>query len=386
MFIPLSSPATGALLTLTLTFLFCALSSPPTLAQKFIPDPDIDKCSLFVEGQAFYMLGGFTHPDGTGNFMLDLSVPWNASDPVYKELKSGPKIDGHGCGMANTGELFVLSTGTAFVYNLKSNSWTVFEHPNLSTGTRGEFAVTDPETGIIYIKDEYVNLSGDSTMYSVDLRTKTVNTSKVYFPEQAVKGVAWSAFLKSVVVVDLHVSLYTPSEGTKSSKGRSTFLATGPNGDFPTPWCTAPAYGGAIIVFLGIYTDYVDDKLKDTTYVHTLDLNTRTWRKGPLVNARTGDYSCAVSGDHFIVWGGMANGTMTNKVLVFNIKTEKEVSRYIPPPPRPTTTTLQPSQTPTQQTNTISGPSNTSSGDKKHASIIVAVTGCLLAIILGLFV
>ncbi|KAK3816557.1 MAG: hypothetical protein J3Q66DRAFT_440953 [Benniella sp.] len=268
---------------------------PSVLAQKFIPDVDQGKCSFFVEGQAFYMLGGFRHPDGAGNFMIDLSVPWNASDPVYKELTAGPIIDGHGCGMANTGELFVLSAGTAFVYNLKSSSWTVFDHPNLSTSTRGEFAVTDPETGIIYIKDEYVNLNGDSTMYSVDLRTKTVNTSKVYIPERAFEAVAWSAFMKSVVVVDRPVSLYTPSEGTKSSKGRSTFLATGLDGGFPTLWCTAPAYGGVIIVFLGDYFD-----IEDKTYVHILDLNTRNWRKGSLVNARIRGCSCAVSGDHFI--------------------------------------------------------------------------------------
>ncbi|KAK3816559.1 MAG: hypothetical protein J3Q66DRAFT_432259 [Benniella sp.] len=337
-----------------------------------------------IEGQAFYLLGGFRHYNRNGNFMIDLSVPWNASDPVYKELKGGPIIEGHGCGMANTGDLFMLSVGTGLVYNLNSNSWTVFDNANLSTSTFGEFGVTDPETGIIYIKDKYVNFNGESTMYSIDMRTKTVNTSKVYLPEQALSAVAWSAFRKSVVVVGYPVYLYTPSEVTGSSKGQSTFVATGPDGvatgpdgDFPNTRCTAPAYGGSIIVFLG---DYLNAELDFTTHVYFLDLKKRNWRKGPRVNARIVDTACAVSGDYFIVWGGIVNGTESNKALVFNIKTEKKVSRYIPPPPRPTTTTLQPSQTPA----TVLESGNTSSNDKTLVIIIVAVAGTLMAIILGL--
>ena len=54
-------------------------------AQKFRPTPDIYKCSAFVEGQAFYLLGGISQE----NFILDLSAPWNTSDPAYKKLGWG---------------------------------------------------------------------------------------------------------------------------------------------------------------------------------------------------------------------------------------------------------------------------------------------------------
>ncbi|KAK3809143.1 MAG: hypothetical protein J3Q66DRAFT_353064 [Benniella sp.] len=384
---PLSPPppVTITLLTLTLAFLFCALSSPSVLAQKFSYDGD--KCNAFVEGQEFYLVGGFLRQ----KFILDLSVSWNTSDPVFREIKGGPVIEGYGCATTNNGELFVLSVGAGFVYNPRSKSWTGFENPNFANSVSPEFAVTDPETGIIYVKESNRNFNGETTMYSVDLRTQTVNTLKVYVPEEAVAGVAWSAFLKSMVVVGRPVSLFTPSKLTESSDGWSSFIALGQTGDFPTPLCTVSAYGGSIMVFLA--EDYNAFKKTRTTSVYTLDVAKQTMKKGPFAPIPAVDWdnpACAASGDHFIVWGGMLAGERyLKKPLVFNIKTEKWVSRYTPPPPpppRPTTSTLQPSQTPTQQTNTISGPGNTSSSIKNHASMIFPVTGCLLAIILGLFV
>ncbi|KAK3816565.1 MAG: hypothetical protein J3Q66DRAFT_342833 [Benniella sp.] len=328
------------------------------------------------------MFGGSTRE----NFMLDLSVPWNTSDPVFREIKGGPVIDGKGCATTNNGELFVLSVGAGFVYNPRSKSWTGFENPNFANSFRPEFAVTDPETGIIYVKEWNRNFNGETTMYSVDLRTKTVNNLNVYVPEEAVAGVAWSAFLRSMVIVGRPVSLFTPSKLTESSDGRSSFIAMGQTGNFPTPRCTVPAYGGSIMVFLA-----EDNALfNGTTSVYTLDVVKQTMKKGPFAPIPAVSILrpvCAASGDHFIVWGGMlGSGGYLEKTVVFNIKTEKWVSRYTPPPPRPTTTTLQPSQTPSQQTNTISGPGNISSSNKIYASIIVAVTGCLLAVILGLFV
>ncbi|KAK3809157.1 MAG: hypothetical protein J3Q66DRAFT_353104 [Benniella sp.] len=378
MLIPLSSPATNKILTFTLTFLFCTLSTPSTLAQKFRPEPDYDKCSAFVEGQAFYLFGGELRQ----NFVFDLSVPWNASNPVIKEVDTGLVIVGKGCTTTDNGDLFVLTVGAGFIYNLKSNSWTPFEHPDFATSTPGQFGVRDPETGIIYIKEEAMDFRSESTMYSIDLRTKTVNTSKVYSPLFA-QGITWSESLKSIVAVDRPIYLFTPSKVAEPSGGRSTFVATSKDGDLPTSLCAAPAYGGSIIVFIG---KEKAANSKAGTYAYILDVDKQTWKRGPLGDELDHDGpACAVSGDYFIVWGRLPSWR-TDKTLVFNIKTEKWVSKYIPPRPRATTTILQPSHTPTQQTNTVPGPSNTSSGDKKPVAIIVAVTGCLLTIIVGLIV
>ncbi|KAK3809158.1 MAG: hypothetical protein J3Q66DRAFT_353106, partial [Benniella sp.] len=354
--------------TITLTFLFCALSTPSTLAQKFRPLPDYDKCSAFVEGQAFYLLGG----EKQENFILDLSVSWNTSDPAYKKLEGGPpKVDRRSCAMTNNGEdLFVMSAGVGYIYNVKSNSWKPFPNANFAVNTQsksGYFAVTDPETGIIYLPDGGVDFTGKVLMLSVDIRTGTVNTtaSNPYIGSQAV----WNTHLKGMVIAsseDHGLMTFTPSKVTTSSDGWS-LLNTTPQEDWS--WdCGASAYGDSIMVFIG-GTRYTHQTL---SYIYIFDVAKQTWKKGPLAT-NVFFSSCAVSGDQFIVWGGYF-------VTVFNMKTNKWVSRYIPPRPRPTTTTLRPSPTPNG--TLVSG--NTSSSDTKLVIIIAAVTGTLLAAILGL--
>ncbi|KAK3816552.1 MAG: hypothetical protein J3Q66DRAFT_401694 [Benniella sp.] len=378
----LSSHSIFTSFIITLTLLLCAWSSPAVLAQKFRPTPDIYKCSAFVEGQAFYLLGGLTEE----KFILDLSVSWNTSDPAYKKLEGGPpKVDRQACAMTNNGEdLFVMSVGAAYIYNVKSNSWKPFPNANFATSTKSEsgyYAVTDPETDIIYLPNGGTDFTGRELMLSVDIKTGTVNTSgsNPYAKFQPV----WNAYWKSFVVVTKEYGLmtFTPSNVTKSSDGWNV-------SNIPTPedswmWdCGASAYGGSMMIFV----TYTSGTLATPSTVYILDVIKQTWKQGPSIPEDPGlgreSSSCAVSGDQFIVWGGVFDATYANTTRVFNIKTNKWVSRYIPPPPpppRPTrTTTLQPSQSPAS----ILESGNTTSSDKKSV-IIVAVIGALLAIILG---
>jgi len=372
----LSFPVMSIFFAFTLTFLFCVSLSSPAFAQVFRPAPDSGKCSAFVEGQAFYLLGGSLKE----NFMLDLSVPWNTSDPAFKELKDGPTVEGRACATTNTGGLSVFTEGAGFIYDQRPNSWTSFENANLSTSAPTELAVAGPETGIIYIKEEK-----ERTMHSVDLKAKTVKNSDAKLPSEAVDGIAWSAYLKSMVVVDRPVTLFTPSEVTESSSGWSTFVATNQNGTFLPPLCTAPAYGGSAMVILG---DSTGDTAGETTSVYVLDLITRSWRQGPIAAGNMRHCSCAVSGDQFIVWGGIVNERDSNRTLVFNIKTGESLSTYTPPPPllppQPTMTTLQPSETLAQPAAATPEPGDILSSDKQLVIIIVAVIGTLLASTVGL--
>jgi len=101
----ISSSFTLAVLTLTLNLLFPPSRIPTVAAQDFRPQPNSETCYAFTEGQGLYILGGSTKE----NFMLDLSVSWNTSDPVFRKLPGGPKVDDGGCSMTNNGEdLFVL--------------------------------------------------------------------------------------------------------------------------------------------------------------------------------------------------------------------------------------------------------------------------------------
>jgi len=395
---PLSlySTANLTLLTLTSIFLFCVSSSPSVLAQKFRPAPDYGKCAAFVEGQAFYLLGG----EKQENFILDLSVSWNTSDPAFKKLEGGPKVGELGCTMTNNREdLFVISVGTGYIYNVRSNSWKVFHSASFELDTYDQI-VSDPETGLIYIPYGGEDFrTGEQVMLSVDLRTNQVNSTLIsnVIDTDAPEHIIWSAYLKGMVVTFGVFSpvVFTPSKATNSRKGwaqldssESKEMAKDVVESHP---CAAPAYNDTKIIFLG---RYLDDKSNLRTHVYTLDLVKRVWRKGPFAGSERMDLvSCAVSGDFFIAWGGQINEKPSNRTLVFNMKTEKWVSRYIAPPSQPTTTaimtsyTLQPSQTPTQRipnTTAALDTSDTSPNEKKLVIIIVAVTGILLAIILGL--
>ncbi|KAF9346970.1 hypothetical protein BGX34_003494, partial [Mortierella sp. NVP85] len=166
---------------------------------------------------------------------------------------------------------------------------------------------------------------------------------------------------------------------TESSDGWSVLSTTG-RGKVSLLDCGVPAYGGSTMVFFGGYYANTPARLPDSDWrsaIYTLDVVKRTWKQGPPAPKGFISSGCAVSGDQFITSGYMEPRKVNDpgRTLVFNMKTEKWVSKYVAPPL---------SQTPTQ--NTTSELGETSSNTKRLAITIVTVTGCLLAIIVGLFV
>ncbi|KAF9349392.1 hypothetical protein BGX34_001818 [Mortierella sp. NVP85] len=371
----LSSPVAFTFLTLTLSFLLCALSSPSVLAQKSIPQIYFYNCGVSVEGQGFYLFGD----EDEDRYMIDLSVSWNASNPVCKKLRTKPKVEGT-CAATNNGDLFTVFQGRGYIYNMKSGSWNSFQSIHFATTPPMKRAVSDPETGIIYIPDAGVDLSGKRVMLSVNPETETVNSTTMnpLADDDDTDVIGWSAHLRSMVALNgTDMVLFTPSKVTELSDGWSV-LSTTWRGKADLLVCGAPAYGGSTMAFLG------RNNLNLTDTVYILDVVKRTWKQGPPAPNGFSSIDCAVSGDQFITWGDQLDSS--NVLLVFNMKTEKWVSKYVAPPRRATATTytLQPSQTPTQiTTSELGGPP---SGDRKPTIIAVAATGCLLAIIAGLFV
>ncbi|KAK3809142.1 MAG: hypothetical protein J3Q66DRAFT_353062 [Benniella sp.] len=230
-----------------------------------------------------------------------------------------------------------------------------------------------------------MDLSGSrKVMLSADPRTGAVNSTDfnplingklVIYRNPPV--IAWSAHLRSLVSPNAahNLALFTPSKVTGSSDGWSVFNTTTGKPSKVDMWtCLAPAYNGSTLVYLG-----GDSKDKNmTTHVYVLDVVKGAWKQGPSPPNRFFSDTCAVSGDQFILWGFIWPDIAEHNsvTLVFNLKTNKWVSRYVAPP-RPSKTTL---QTPT----TTPEPSETSSSDKKPVIIVVAVAGIVLAVILGL--
>ncbi|KAK3815155.1 MAG: hypothetical protein J3Q66DRAFT_370495 [Benniella sp.] len=384
---PRPLPPSLTLLTLLLILLFNLPFSPSVHAQFFQLFPDPKHCNGFTEGQGLYIVGGH---DSEGKFtiqssMLDLSVSWNTSDPVFKKIQGGPMTTEIACTMTNNGEdLFVLSQGTGYIYNVKSDSWDVLQNNLFSYTPEMQLPLlADPATGFIYICGYSVISSGKEVLLSVDVRTKTVNASEIAARDFTTTVVAaWSDHLKSMLIFPSGLSPYTftPSEIDKPTRGWAE-LQVPPQQDLEEglDWgCVAPAYGGTKMVFLGssyiMKNDSIDITTNDAIYV--FDVVKRTWKKGAPVTGLLGVGACAVTGDQFIAWGGGDGSKQTNETRVFNLNTEKWVKSYIAHP-RPTRSSPT-SQTPTPEPDL----GDTSSNEKKLVNIIIIVTGVLLAIIL----
>ncbi|KAF9355707.1 hypothetical protein BGX34_010292 [Mortierella sp. NVP85] len=324
--------------------------------------------------------------------MLDLSVSWNTSDPVYKKLASPDGVLINECAMTSDGEhLFALENEVGFIYNLKSDTWTEFNDNDLVTSG---YAGADPETGFIYLPSGGLDSKGRHLTLSLDLRTKAVN--KTVLPVDVFDNLltsswrsfsSWSAYLKGMVIFgDKDMNLFTPSNVSKSSTGWSKLkVAPMPDRDDGVIQCSVPAFGGTKLV-LSAYTSSVTSGNSYQFHIYTLDLVTRTWKKGPPAPS-IGPFACAVTGDQLILWGGRFDdpqlGKQSTAVFVYNMKTEKWTTKYTAPPSRSIMTTT--SQSPTQHipyTTITPDHSDVSSSEIKLTTIATIVTGSLIVIIL----
>ncbi|KAK3829089.1 MAG: hypothetical protein J3Q66DRAFT_324324 [Benniella sp.] len=376
-------PTISTLTTLTFTFisivLFNVPFSPSVHAQKFKPVEFRGSCNAFVEGQGLYFVGITWDPLIPQSFMLDLSVSWNTSDPAYKTIRNPEGVLIEQCEMTSDGEhLFVSENDIGFVYSVESDTWTEFNDNDMVSGG---YATADPETGIIYLPGGGEDSKGKELMLLLDLRTKAVNKTVLPADFTYSGPITWSSYLKSMIIFNVEgtLQLFTPSKVSKSSTGWSK-LKIGPMPD-PGPWkaeigCLVPAYGGTKLV-LSVYSSH--------STVYTLDLVTRTWKKGPPAPS-VFTTSCAVSGDQLILWGGKIDfgiGRESTMPFVYNMKTEEWTTKYTAPPSQSTMTKT--SQSPTQHisyTTTTPDHRDVSSSDMKLTTIVVIVTGSLLVIIL----
>ncbi|KAI7827562.1 hypothetical protein BC939DRAFT_444639 [Gamsiella multidivaricata] len=312
----------------TLLLIVSSLTSPAH-AQSFQPAVQTGSSSAFVEGQVLYILGG-TPPSGilygtpttTQAFSIDLSVPWNASSPVYKKLSDGPSTWSRPSTLSSDNKnWFNLVNGTGYVYNVDSAAWsTVIPSNNNINTAYGLSAVTDPSTGLIYIPGGYLASKGDPTMLKIDLTkksTESVAMSDLFGDYTA----AWSASANSLI---LYTESADPLNTYNPSKGWSHIS---PKGDVPAPRtdaCFIPAYGGKKMVLFGGYSRAQQASLND---VYVLDVGSMRWTRGPdaPATAKRDASACGFSSDYLVAWGGAVTGSdqgtlSGGTVLVYDVK------------------------------------------------------------------
>ncbi|KAF9987511.1 hypothetical protein BGZ65_003292 [Modicella reniformis] len=227
---------------------------------------------------------------------------------------------------------FSLFNGTGYVYNIQSKTWSLVPTNGSLSPELGLSASTDPDSGTIYIPNGYRSNNGTRRLLTVDLANGTtsnvpmhpsLNTSS-QFPA------AWSSRLDSLLVFANGLYGYNPSGGWSD-------LDVTVRGDIPTPRtrsCLVSAHDGSKLVLFGGEDISTKQSLND---IHILDVETLTWTKGPVVDPENGRAAsaCAVSNNHFIVWGGINSIASSpsfprNTTLVFDLTTAAWTLDYVP--------------------------------------------------------
>jgi hypothetical protein len=276
-------------------------------------------------------------------------------------------------------EILMIVFGVGYIFNVSTSSWTIIPNNQLPFAM-GLPATADPVSGLVFMPTNQKVLIGfDPKTKKVAATTMPALNTSVFI------STAWCSPLESILLIsgfNEHLYSFKPSQlnDASLSNGWSTLNTKGNILSGTFAHCFMPAYRGTKMVLLG--TNFP----KSTVYI--LDVTTRSWKAGPSI-PEVAFSACGVSGDQFIVWGGMSNNTATDRALVYNMASEIWTSSYTAPP-RSSETNLPTSPPPRHTTTTVTSTpesGNTSLSETSLVIIIVVITCVLLVIMLtGIFV
>jgi hypothetical protein len=263
-------------------------------------------------------------------FAVDLSVSWNITSPAYTKLPLGPWASWFPTAISADGQKwFALVQGVGYVFGIQSRIWSiVFNYADAYEIDKCG-AVTDPETGKIFIPFAYKLPSGIRSMLIVDLQTNSYTSDNSTFPvsNQTTYAVTWNAQLKSLLYGSFGAMYtYNLSDGWKTFNPPPGLRAS-------NSYCMVSSSSGSIVVLFGGFSSVHNAAVGD---IFILDVPTRIWRKG--ASTRPGDVrrspACAVSNGYFIAWGGdMGNAASIippdHMAIVYSLETDKWTSGYM---------------------------------------------------------
>ncbi|KAF9347012.1 hypothetical protein BGX26_001468, partial [Mortierella sp. AD094] len=360
----------------------CAIS---VQAQSYQPQQVYLPASVFVEGKALYVLGGYLFPNETTlsqMFYLDLSTSWSTTSPTYKRLADGINTAQVPSALVDSNTWCIFSGVSAYLYNFAAGNWTNVGSDN-SLYKWGTSAAANPDTGRVYVPNGYYYLNVvDLLVYYTADKTFHYNTMQPGLASVLNYNAVWAPTIKSMLVFGGNVA------GTWNNK--NDLYAYDPilgwsippvKGNIPLPRsmaCFVPAYSGTKMILFGGFassaTNTSGDPFND---IYSLDVATFTWTKGSSPNTPgRGGQACAVSGDYFITWGGYANLVPQNATAVYNMKTGLWTTDYIYSPPA-----TQPSPSPSasstgSQSGTPTGIPNGSQTQTESKSNVALIAGC----------
>ncbi|KAF9912095.1 Leucine-zipper-like transcriptional regulator 1 [Linnemannia zychae] len=306
-----------------------------------------------------YIQGGFD-TETSGQFVsLDLSTSWATSEPAWTILKDG-QVTSHltlapisaGSNGGSKGSILSIggmpsNTGVApnflTIYDINAGSWSNLnsvksQYPALE----GHAAVSDPNTGVVYLIGGYNGTSSANFIYNslaaYDPKSRTMISQQSGTAANSLTdvGAVWSSKRNSILTFG---GSRAPPAGTNalgndvleydvSSKSWKTMETSGDVPPARLDHCMAASEDGSKIVLFG---GTVDGNVYFNT-IYILDVKSGKWKQGqPAPTART-RMACAFHSWQFIAWGGSsgaARSTMLTYVpVVYDLNSDKWVDKY----------------------------------------------------------
>ncbi|KAH7056296.1 hypothetical protein BKA57DRAFT_450277 [Linnemannia elongata] len=392
------------------TLLCCCLlwgvSAAPPRPGYFSAYVTVDENTLYIQGGSNISAADNVY---TQFYSLDLTQSWNTSSPPWIEATTvGPfpprlRASFHSISYSqrrkalnfwDMNKLPAYSVG----FHLDTNKWEDMPTPPTLQPADVKVckAATDPTTDRIYIPG-----GASKGMLVYDPSSKKSTTVAMppgrELSDWSMYTFAWNNMRKSFFLFGGMLFPGQPSlyEYMPASATWAPLISTGSVPPILTGSCMVSAHNGTkMLVFGGSFGLTVSGTL------YILDVPTMTWTQGPGSSPRMG-MVCSVSGDYFIVWGGMSwdNGAtpvpLSETPILYNINLTRWTSDFVPrgkeTPTTPiiTNSTAAPTvtTTPTGSTepgiaNPVTGEESTSSSNHKAVIIGGSVGGGVFLILL----
>ncbi|KAG0272435.1 hypothetical protein BGZ95_011815 [Linnemannia exigua] len=352
----------------------------------------------------FYIIGGLNSTtNGTlpldQFFSLSLTTSWSTTAPAWTKLSSigAPKQRIFPATFSkNQKSLIVFRAGEPDYirrYIVASGNWSP-SSVTLTYGSReGVGAVTDPNTGLVYVARGYTDAAERSVdVYNVDRDT----LSEVPLPlatealaQRTYYGNVWCQPRKSILYFGGYALETQPAptspvitEFSPSNQTWTTMTTTGEPPSLRADHCmTISEDGTRMVVYGGSPTDKTIPMSGEVFMFNTL---TRTWTKG-LSGPPRAYATCTIAGDQLLIWGGttLDKTVAPAEVLIYNMASATWIKSYTPP-----AWYLDPSATATSAGSVPGTPnpdSEGSSSSNKVGPIVGGIVGGLVLVLAVVF-
>ncbi|KAI1317414.1 hypothetical protein EDD11_008478 [Mortierella claussenii] len=299
---------------------------------------------------ALFIQGGFDVAASSQFVSLDLSTSWSSTSPAWKNRKDGQStshlalapISAASNGGSQGSLLAIGGMGNVAFFNsydIASDTWSTLSSVKPPYPTmEGHAAVSDPNTGLVYMVGGYGNNTFNSlSVYDPKSKSMVSQQSASAANSLTDVGAVWVNGRNSVVTFG---GSRAPPAGTSGLGGgdlneydtaSKSWKIMSTSGDVPPArldHCMAASEDGSKIVLFGGTLD--GNVYYNTIYI--LDVSSGKWKQGTSAPVARTRMACAFHSYQFIAWGGSTgsnrNTMLNNLPIIYNLNSDEWTDSY----------------------------------------------------------